>query len=63
MKKIVLNGYVYNFSVDYNDTVVDDILDIGKYLTKKMIQYKMLKNGLKWVCKSNICFSNDVFWL
>ena len=37
MKKIVLNGYVYNFSVDYNDTVVDDILDIGKYLTKKMI--------------------------
>ena len=32
MKKIGLNGYAYYFSVDYNAIVVDDILDIHKYL-------------------------------
>ena len=35
MKKTRLNGYVYDFSVDYDDTAVDDILDIHKYLMKK----------------------------
>ena len=35
MKKTKLNGYVYDFSVDYDDTAVDDILDIHKYLMKK----------------------------
>ena len=35
MKKIGLNGYVYDFSVDYNDTAADDILDIHKYFMKK----------------------------
>ena len=30
-----LNGYVYDFSVDYNATDVDDIKDIHKYLMKK----------------------------
>ena len=34
MKKAELNGYVYDFSVDY-DIAVDDILDIYKYLMKK----------------------------
>ena len=34
MKKTGLNGYVYDFSVDYNATAVDDILDIHKYLIK-----------------------------
>ena len=34
MKDIWLNGYVYDFSVDY-DTIAVDILDIHKYLTKK----------------------------
>ena len=34
MKKTELNGYVYDFSVDY-DIAVDDILDIYKYLMKK----------------------------
>ena len=29
-----LNGYVYDFSVDYDATAVDDILDIIKYLMK-----------------------------
>ena len=32
-----LNGYVYDFSADYNDTAVDHILDIHNYLIKKMI--------------------------
>ena len=35
MKKTELNWYVYDFSVDYNYTAVDDILDIHKYLIKK----------------------------
>ena len=30
------NGYVCDFSVDYDATDVDDILDIHKYLMKKM---------------------------
>ena len=36
-KKTGFNGYVYDFSVDYNVTVVDDIKDIHKYLMKNMI--------------------------
>ena len=35
MKKRGLNGYVYDFSVDYDATDVDDIKDIHKYLMKK----------------------------
>ena len=35
MKKTELNGYVYDFSVDYDAIAVDDILDIHKYLMKK----------------------------
>ena len=35
MKKTKLNGYVYNFSVDYDAIAVDDILDIHKYLMEK----------------------------
>ena len=35
MKKTGLNAYVYDFSVDYDATDVDDILDIHKYLMKK----------------------------
>ena len=35
MKKTELNGYAYDFSVDYDVIVVDDILDIHKYLMKK----------------------------
>ena len=35
MKKTELNGYVYDFSVDYDATDVDDIVDIHKYLMKK----------------------------
>ena len=36
MKKTGFNGYVYDFSVDYDATDVDDILDIHKYLMKKI---------------------------
>ena len=32
MKKTVLNRYVYDFSVDYDATAVDDMLDILKHL-------------------------------
>ena len=35
MKNTGLNGCVYDFSVDYNAIVVDDILDFHKYLMKK----------------------------
>ena len=35
MKKTGLNGYVYNFSVDYNIIDTSNIIDIHKYLKKK----------------------------
>ena len=35
MKRTGLNGYVYDFSVDYDATDADDIKDIHKYLMKK----------------------------
>ena len=33
-KKTGLNGYVYDFSIDYDAIAVDDILDIHNYLMK-----------------------------
>ena len=35
LKKTGINGYVYDFSVDYDTIAVDDILDIHKYLIEK----------------------------
>ena len=35
MKKTGLNGYVYDFSVNYDVIAVDDILGIQKYLVEK----------------------------
>ena len=35
MKSTGFNGYVYDFSVDYDAIIVDDILDIHKNLMKK----------------------------
>ena len=35
MKKTGLNGYIYDFSIDYDVIAVDDILDIHNYLMKK----------------------------
>ena len=37
MKKSWFKGYVYDFSIDYGATDVDDILNIHKYLMKKNI--------------------------
>ena len=34
-KKTSFNGYVYDFSIDYDATDVDDIKNIHKYLMKK----------------------------
>ena len=36
MKKTRFNGYVYDFSVDYDAIAVDDIMDIHNYLLNKM---------------------------
>ena len=35
MKKIELDGYVYDFSVDYDAIAIDDVLDIHRCLIKK----------------------------
>ena len=35
MKETGLNGYIYDFSVDYDAIAADDILDIHNYLMKK----------------------------
>ena len=35
MTKTGLNGYVYEFSVDYDIIDTSNIIDIDKYLTKK----------------------------
>ena len=35
MKKTGFNEYVYDFSVDYGATDVDDTVDIHNYLMKK----------------------------
>ena len=40
MKKTRYTGYFYDFSVDYDATDVDDIIDIHKYLMKKITQCK-----------------------
>ena len=40
-KKTGFNGFIYDFSVDYDDIAVDDILDIHKYLMKKNNDIKM----------------------
>ena len=42
MKNTGLKGYVYDFIVDYDTIAIDDILDIHKYVMKKMRLYKML---------------------
>ena len=35
MRKTVFNGYIYDFSVDYNAIDVDDFKNIHRYLMKK----------------------------
>ena len=71
IKRTGLNGYVYYFSVDYDATGVDNILDIHKYLMKKMIYYKMfgfikkrnfhgINNFIK--CQSADCNSTKMYF-
>ena len=35
MKNTELNGYVYDFTVDYDAIAVDDTVEIHKYLMEK----------------------------
>ena len=57
MKKTGLNEYVYDFSVDYDAIIDDDILDIHKYLMEKNgIVYKMFG-----FIKKVFFYSNDTF--
>ena len=35
MKETGFNGYIYDFTVDYDAIVVDDVLDIHTYLKEK----------------------------
>ena len=51
MKKTGFNGYVYDFSVDYDAIAVDDILDICNYLMKK--------NDIKWLGLLKYVFLQD----
>ena len=37
-KKTRFNGYIYDFSVDYDAVGVSNILDIHKYLMKKKMK-------------------------
>ena len=46
-KKTGFKGYVYDFSVGYDANDVDDILDIYKYLMKKI---KHSVNEDVWIC-------------
>ena len=55
MKKTGLNGCVYDSSVDSDAIVVDDILDIHKYLMKKNNIIKRCLDLLKkcFFCRIN----------
>ena len=46
MKKTGFNGYVYDISVDYDATDVNDIVEILKYLMKKNNSV----NENIWIC-------------
>ena len=56
IKKTGFNGYIYDFSVDYDSIDVSNIKDIHKYLMKKMALYKNVQ-----ISKANIYFNNDAF--
>ena len=52
-----LNGYAYNFSVNYDAIAVDDISDIHKYLMKK--------NDINnvWILLKNVYCNNRFYWI
>ena len=45
-KKTGFNGYVYDFSIDYDATDVDDIVDIHNHLMEKIRSV----NKDVWIC-------------
>ena len=52
MKKTELYGYIYDFSVGYDARTVDDILDIEKYLMKRMVyEWSNSINKMFWFIK------------
>ena len=51
MKKTGFNGYIYDFSVDYNSVDVNQKKDIQKYLMKKTKWYKKVQ-----IYQENVCF-------
>ena len=55
MKKTRLNGYVYDFSADYDFIKVDDVLHIHKYLWKKN---DIIQNV--WINKNYMFYCNDI---
>ena len=56
MKRTGFNGYIYDFSVDYDATDVDDIKNIHKYLMKKNGIIQNVQNH-----KANIYFNKNAF--
>ena len=56
MKKTGFNGYVHDFSVDYDATDVDDIIYIHKYLMKKMTKGNKMFRFVKKVLFLGLAF-------
>ena len=55
-KKTGFNGHIYDFSLDYDATDVDDILDIHKYLMKKRAYYNKMFKFVKQIFISAMMF-------
>ena len=59
LKRTGFNGYVYDFSIDYDAIAVDDILDIHKYLMQKKYDrikcLDLLKKYVYWINNSIKC--------
>ena len=58
MKETGLKGYAHDFSVNYSNTSVDDILDIHKFLMKKVTKHKMFGFIKKYFFIRVTCLSN-----
>ena len=56
MKKTGFNGYIYDFSTDYNAIAVSDILDIHKYLMKKNEIVEEMFKFIKHIFISTLTF-------
>ena len=58
MKRTGFNRYIYDFSVDYDATDVDNIKNIHKYLMKRMELYKTYRFIKKIFISALIYFGN-----